>query len=134
MFLSESGLEEPIPASRFSDGTLAFLRLIALIHEPATPMILAIEEPETGLHPDAVRLVAEMLKDASQRKQILVTTHSPELIDALSDDPEAIVVCERDEENGTQFRRLSSKDMAAWLQHYTLGELWTKGEIGGNRW
>jgi predicted ATPase len=98
------------------------------------PLILAIEEPEASLHPDAIRLIAEMLKDASQQKQILVTTHSPELVDALSDDPESIVVCEKDPDEGTQFHRLSSSDLEAWLERYTLGELWRKGEIGGNRW
>lgn len=134
MFLAEHGLKEPIPASRFSDGTIAFLRLIAVLQEPAIPMILAIEEPEAGLHPDAVRLVAEMIRDASEKKQILITTHSPELVDALSDDPEAVIVCEKDPEDGTQFRRLSAKDLDEWLERYTLGELWKKGEIGGTRW
>jgi predicted ATPase len=134
MFLSENGLSKPIPASRFSDGTLAFLRLIALLYEPSAPMILAIEEPEVGLHPDAIRIFADAVKEGSIGKQILITTHSPELVDAFSDDPEAIVVCEKDPEQGTQFRRLSSKELKAWLELYTLGELWTRGEIGGNRW
>ncbi len=134
MFMSEKGLKGPLPAARFSDGTLEFLRLIAVIHEPAEPLILAIEEPETGLHPDAVRLVAEMIRDASQTRQILITTHSPELVDALSDDPESVIVCEKDPEEGTQFRRLCAKDLDEWLERYSLGELWTKGEIGGTRW
>lgn len=63
-----------------------------------------------------------------------MTTHSAELVSALSDDAEAIVVCERGEDGGTGFNRLRSGDLDEWLERYRLGELWRKGEIGGNRW
>jgi len=64
----------------------------------------------------------------------VVTTHSEALIDALSDRPEDVLVTERDFDNGTQFKRLDSKQLSVWLERYTLGALWRKGEIGGTRW
>jgi hypothetical protein len=66
--------------------------------------------------------------------QLIVTTHSDALVDSLSHRPDAILVCERDFDNGTQFRRLSKEQLKSWLEHYTLGQLWRKGEIGGGRW
>jgi predicted ATPase len=79
-------------------------------------------------------MVAELLMEASSRMQLVVTTHSPALIDALTSEPESVVVCERDLDGFTEFRRLSKKDMDVWLDEYSLGDLWQKGEIGGNRW
>ena len=72
--------------------------------------------------------------EASERTQLIVTTHSEALIDALSDRPEDVLVCERDFDNGTQFRRLDRKQLSTWLERYTLGALWRKGELGGTRW
>jgi predicted ATPase len=79
-----------------------------------------------------MRLVAEVLIDASRRTQIIVTTHSEALIDALSDTPESVMVCERGVDLGTQMKRLEKESLMDWLKDYTLGQLWRKGEIGGN--
>jgi predicted ATPase len=133
-FLSEAGLSEMLSAIRMSDGTLKFLALLAALFHPKPPPLLCIEEPEAGLHPDAMQLVAEALVEASQTTQLIVTTHSEALVDALTGQPESVLVCERDPENGTQMRRLSREDLKDWLEHYTLGQLWRKGEIGGGRW
>jgi len=122
------------PASRLSDGTLRFLCLMTALFHPNPPPLICIEEPEVGLHPDALQLVAEALQEASQRTQLIVTTHSEALVDALTDDPEAIVVCEKDSDNSTQFHRLEKGRLKVWLERYRLGQLWRKGEIGGNRW
>jgi len=134
VYVRERGLREPTPGSRLSDGTLKFLCLLAVLLHPQPPPLVCIEEPEIGLHPDALQLVAEALVEASARSQLIVTTHSADLVDALSDHPEAIVVCERDFDYSTQFMRLKREDLDAWLKRYRLGELWRKGEIGGNRW
>jgi len=75
-----------------------------------------------------------VLIEASEHTQLIVTTHSDTLVEALSDRPESVWVCERDFDNGTQFKRLSHGELDAWLEHYTLGELWRKGEIGRGRW
>jgi predicted ATPase len=132
--LREAGLSEMLSAIRMSDGTLKFLSLLAALFHPKPPLLMCIEEPEVGLHPDALQLVAEALSEASQSMQLVVTTHSEALVDALSDQPEAVLVCERDFDNGTQFQRLSKEKLQEWLEHYTLGQLWRKGEIGGGRW
>lgn len=134
LYVYEHGLLEPTPGIRLSDGTLKFLCLLAILLHPKPPSLICIEEPEVGLHPDALRLVVEALVDASQRTQLIVTTHSEALVDALSDKPETIVVVERDPEQGSQFQRLKRNRLEAWLKRYTLGELWRKGELGGTRW
>jgi predicted ATPase len=132
--LREAGLSEMLSAIRMSDGTLKFLSLLVALFHPRRPMLMCIEEPETGLHPDAMQLVAEALIEASEYMQLIVTTHSEALVDALSDNPESVLVCERDFDNGTQMRRLERDRLKGWLERYRLGELWRKGEIGGNRW
>lgn len=132
LFLEERGGRQ-IPASRLSDGTLRYLSLLAILLHPEPPPLVAIEEPELGLHPDVLPHIAELLVQASQRTQLLVTTHSRQLVDALGDQPSAVVVCAR--ENGaSRFERLDGTALQAWLERYTLGDLWSMGELGGNRW
>jgi predicted ATPase len=133
-YMQENGLREPISATRLSDGTLKFLCLLAVLLKPDIPPLICIEEPEVGLHPDAIKIVAEALVEASERTQLIVTTHSEALIDALSQRPEDVLVCERDFDNGTQFRRLDRDQLSTWLERYTLGALSRKGELGGTRW
>jgi len=133
-FLKEAGLSDMLSGIRISDGTLKFLCLLAVLFHPNPAPLVCIEEPELGLHPDALRLVAEVLAEASLHTQLIVTTHSESLIDALTDRPESVLVCEHDFDNGTQFKRYSCDELDEWLEHYTLGELWRKGEIGGGRW
>lgn len=122
-----------VPATRLSDGTLRYLCLLAILCHPKPPPLVCIEEPELGLHPDILPTLAELLKEASERCQLIVTTHSDVLVDAMTDQPEAIMVCEKTAE-GTSVRRLDADDLAPWLEKYRLGELWTRGEIGGTRW
>lgn len=122
-----------IPAARLSDGTLRYLALLTILLHPSPPPLVCIEEPELGLHPDILPIIAELLLDASTRTQLLVTTHSDALVSALSEVPESIVVCESSI-RGTELRRLDREAMAEWLNRYSLGELWRMGEIGGTRW
>jgi len=132
LFLVESGGRE-IPATRLSDGTLRYLSLLAVLLNPEPGPLVAIEEPELGLHPDVIPHIAELLVQASQRTQLVVTTHSRMLVDALTDQPSSVVVCEK--ENGeSRFERLDRAALSTWLEKYSLGELWSIGEIGGNRW
>ena len=130
----ESGLRTPIPATRISDGSLRYLCLLAVLCNSKAPrLITCIEEPEIGLHPDIIPDIARLLIEASKYSQIFVTTHSDILVDALTDVPEAVVVCEK--VNGaTRMGRLNSEELKSWLQEYRLGELWTRGRFGGNRW
>ncbi|HEX6912976.1 MAG TPA: AAA family ATPase, partial [Longimicrobium sp.] len=122
-----------IPATRLSDGTLRYLCLLAILLHPNPPPVIGIEEPELGLHPDIMPTIAELLKKASERTQLFVTTHSDALVSALSDTPESILVCES-MPNGTTINRLEPEKLREWLAEYSLGEIWRMGEIGGNRW
>ena len=133
IFFHEKGLRQAIPATRLSDGSLRYLCLLAVLLHPESPKVICIEEPELGLHPDIIPEVAKLLIEASQRSQIIITTHSDVLVDALSEVPEAVVVCEK-VDGATQLRRLDAESLKPWLEKYRLGELWTSGEIGGNRW
>ncbi|MBD2499620.1 AAA family ATPase [Anabaena azotica] len=133
IYIREEGLIQPIPATRLSDGTLRYLFLMALLLDPTPPPLICLEEPEIGLHPDILPTIAEMLVEASQRTQLIVTTHSDALVAALSEYPESILVCERDED-GSHLRRLEPEKLKNWLENHNLGDLWRMGEIGGNRW
>jgi predicted ATPase len=133
LMIHERGLREPIPATRLSDGTLRYLCLLTILCHPSPPPLICIEEPELGLHPDILSTIAELLIDASQRTQLVVTTHSDQLVAALSDVPEALLICER-KDTGSTLRRLAPEQLRAWLEDYSLGDLWRMGEIGGTRW
>lgn len=131
LFLQEGNIT--VPATRLSDGTLRYLCLLAILCHPDPPPLICIEEPELGLHPDILPTLVDLLRDASGRTQIIVTTHSDMLVDALSDTPGSVVVCEK-HDGQTEMRRLDKKELKDWLDKYSLGELWRRGELGGNRW
>lgn len=133
VFVIEKNLSLPIPATRLSDGALRYLCLLAILCHPNPPPLICIEEPELGLHPDIIPSLADLLVEASERTQIIVTTHSETLVDAFTDRPDDVLVCDRDDQ-GTRMRRLDEHQLRDWLKRYTLGELWSMGEIGGNRW
>lgn len=131
LYLHEQGLRDPIPATRVSDGTLRFLAMLVALHAPTPPSLLCIEEPELGMHPDAVALLAELLVEASERMQLVITTHSDALLSGLGDKVESVLVCENNG-HGTTIDRLDAEKLAFWLKDYTLGDIWRIGEIGGN--
>jgi predicted ATPase len=120
------------PATRLSDGTMRWLALLAILLDPAPPKVVCLDEPELGLHPDIVPALADLLVEASQRMQVIVTTHSDALVDAFSDRPECILVCEK-EQGATTLKRLEPSELKVWLDRYSLGELWNSGQIGGRR-
>jgi predicted ATPase len=130
-YLHEPGFPTPIPSTRLSDGTLRFIALLASLLAPTPPPLLCIEEPELGLHPDAVALIGDLLMEAATRMQLIVTTHSDALVSALSGAPETVVACERPGA-GTILRRLDPKQLSVWLDKYRLGDLWRMGELGAN--
>jgi len=121
------------PATRLSDGMLRWLSILCILLNPTPAPLTCIDEPELGLHPDVIPTLADLLREASTRTQLIVTTHSSVLVDAFTDDPESICVCEKIE-GSTVVRRLDRTDLEIWLKDYSLGNLWTSGEIGGNRW
>jgi predicted ATPase len=129
-YLHESGLKSPVPATRLSDGTIRFMAILALLLSPSPAPLICIEEPELGLHPDAVGLLPDLLVDASARTQLIVTTHSDELISGLTEHAESVMVCEH--LRGTQLERLDPERLQHWLGNHRLGEVWRIGELGGN--
>jgi predicted ATPase len=113
-----------------SDGTLRAMCLIALLLQPEhlMPKIIVIDEPELGLHPYAIDVIAGLLRGASQHAQIIVATQSPQLISMFQ--PEEIIVAENHEGNSV-FKRPDAKELESWLAEYTIAELWEKNVIGG---
>lgn len=131
VFLQEG--KNMIPATRLSDGTLRYLCLLAILCHPTPPPLICIEEPELGLHPDILPTIARLLKKASERTQLIVTTHSDVLVDCMTDTPESVLICEKTDD-GTKLERLNPERLKSTLEKYRLGELWSSGAIGGNRW
>jgi len=115
-------------ASSFSDGTLRFIALATLFLQPAElrPQVILVDEPELGLHPYAIELLASLIRQASVDTQVILATQSPLLLDYF--DPEDILVAER-EDGATAIRRLEAEPLVEWLKEYSLGQLWEKGEL-----
>lgn len=131
--LVEAPFELPLPAQRLSDGTLRFLALAAILLQPNPSPLICLEEPELGMHPDMIRMVARMIVDASTKTQLIITTHSEHLLSALQDDFDALFAFDTGLA-GSIVRCFSQEEYQDWRQNHTLGELWTSGELGGNRW
>jgi len=130
--IEENGGRE-IPAERLSDGTLRYLSLLTVLLDPDPPPLIGIEEPELGLHPDIVFELGKLLVEASERTQLVVTTHSHTLVDALTDHPTSVVACDK-HEGQTWFKRVTTGVAEVWLNDNSLGQVWSMGGIGGNRW
>jgi predicted ATPase len=116
--------------SALSDGTLRFMALATLLLQPEQyrPSIILVDEPELGLHPYAIEILAALVRQASVTTQVIVSTQSSLLLDHFQ--PEDVLVADR-VDGGTQLRRLESEPLAKWLEDYSLGQLWEKNEIGG---
>ena len=117
-------------ASSLSDGTLRFIALTTLLLQPVSlrPTLILVDEPELGLHPYATTLLASLLKQASVESKVIAATQSPILLDHF--EPEDVLVAER-VNSATELRRLDPKALQAWLEDYSLGQLWEKNELGG---
>ena len=117
-------------AAALSDGTLRFIALTTLLQQPreTRPSVILLDEPELGLHPYAITILASLVKKASLETQVVMATQSPFLLDHF--EPEDVIVADRI--NGeVSFERLKSERLEAWLEDYSLGQLWEKNEIGG---
>jgi predicted ATPase len=117
-------------ASSLSDGSLRFIALATLFLQPKEyrPSVILVDEPELGLHPYAITMFASLVKQASLKTQVIVSTQSPLLLDHFK--PEDVLVAER-VEGATKFIRLESENLEEWLEEYSLGQLWEKNEFGG---
>lgn len=122
------GVDGDFGADALSDGTLRFICLTTLLLQPDPPPLIVLDEPELGLHPYAVVVLAGMLRSAASRSQVVAATQSVSLINQF--DVEDLVVVERSE-GGSTFGRRSSADFERWLEVYSVGELWEKNLLGG---
>lgn len=124
--------EYPFRANQLSDGTLRFICLAAALLQPDVPATVLFDEPELGLHPYALTLLASLFRQAAPgarpTRQVIVSTQSAQLLNEFA--PEEVVVVERSHGQSV-FRRLDSAKLSEWLQDYTLGELWQKNILGG---
>jgi predicted ATPase len=113
-----------------SDGTLRFIALATLFLQPREqrPSVILVDEPELGLHPTAITMLASLIKSAAKETQVIVSTQSPLLLDEF--EPEDVLVADRSE-GSTHLRRLKRKELASWLEDYSLGQLWEKNKLGG---
>jgi predicted ATPase len=122
------GLARQLSAADLSDGTIRFLYLLAILANPEPPPLIAIDEPETGLHPVMQHIVAEFAVDAASRTQVVLTTHSPEFLDCFGDTVPTTTVVEWQEGQGTTLRNLSGEALTEWVKHFSLGEILRTGE------
>ena len=122
------GSDYPMQPYHLSDGSIRFICLATALLQPDPPSTIIIDEPELGLHPEAIRMLGELIQDAAKRTQVMVATQSPLLLDQFS--IEDIVTVNRRNGQST-FERLKYSDFNVWLENYSVGELWTKNVIQG---
>ena len=125
---TQKGSDYPMQPYHFSDGTMRFICLVTALLQPEMPSLIIIDEPELGLHPYAINVLAELMKSAAKKTQVIVSTQSPALVDDF--EPEDVVVVNR-KDGASTFERLDKKNLKNWLKKYSLGELWRKNVIAG---
>ncbi len=125
--------KKPLTLNELSDGTIRMLCWIAILAHPSPPPLLCIDEPELGIHPAWIPILGDLIKSAAEKSQVLIATHSPDLLDCFSDVSENIIVIEADEKGMALFNRLDIDELQEWLKKYKLGELFRNREavIGG---
>lgn len=122
------GSDYPMQPYHLSDGSMRFICLAAALLQPNPPSTLIIDEPELGLHPEAIRILAELIENAAKRTQLIIATQSPLLLDHFA--IEDIIVVNRKDGQST-FERLDYSDYKVWLEEYSVGQLWAKNVIQG---
>ena len=125
---NQKGSDFPYQPNQLSDGTIRFICLATALLQPDPPSTIIIDEPELGLHPHALAILAGMIQSAATRTQVIISTQSPTLLDYF--DPEDIVVVNR-EKGASTFQRLDCKSLEAWREEYSIGELWQKNVFSG---
>jgi predicted ATPase len=124
----QKGSDYPLKPHHLSDGTLRFICLTTALLQPDPPSTIIIDEPELGLHPYAVEILAELIVAASEKTQLIISTQSPSLVDYF--EPKDVIVVNRDK-GASVFNRLNRDELSSWLDDYSLGELWRKDIITG---
>jgi len=125
---NQKGSDFPFQPNQLSDGTIRFICLTTSLLQPDPPATVVIDEPELGLHPYAISMLADLIRSASERTQVIISTQSPTLLDYF--DPGQIVVVNR-REGRSSFERLDEGSLASWMEDYSVGELWQKNVVQG---
>lgn len=121
--------KHPFYMHQLSEGTLRFLWLVTLLQSPGLTAVTMIDEPEVSLHPELLSLLADLLREASQRTQLIVATHADRLIRFL--EPGEVLTINVKDDGASEFTRADELDLDKWLEEYTLDEVWRMGRIGG---
>ena len=124
----QKGSDYPLKPQHLSDGTLRFICLTTALLQPDPPSTIIIDEPELGLHPYAIEILAELILATSKKTQLIVSTQSPALVDYF--EPEDIIVVNR-KKGASVFQRLNKRELSSWLEDYSLGDLWRKNIVTG---
>ncbi len=124
----QKGSDYPLKPHHLSDGTLRFICLTTALLQPCPPSTIIIDEPELGLHPYAIDILAELIEAASKKTQIIISTQSPSLIDYF--EPKDIIVVNR-KKGSSIFKRLHKDEFSDWLEDYSMGDLWRKNIVTG---
>jgi predicted ATPase len=130
MQVQEDQLRKPTNAGHLSNGTLQYLCLLAILLNPINTAIIAIDEPERGLHPDMLLQIRQYLE--SSERQLIITTHSANLLNLIP--LQAVRVFEKDEFNQTQVKQFTEEQFAGWYDEFVPGQMWANGDLGGNRY
>jgi predicted ATPase len=129
MTWKDRNFRKPLYMSELSEGTLRFLWLVSLLQSPALSTITMIDEPEVSLHPELLSLLADLMREAAQRTQLIVATHSDRFIRFLR--PEEVMVMDIDEDGSAKGTWADALDLESWLAEYSLDEVWRMGRMGG---
>lgn len=129
MTWNEKNFKTTLYMHQLSEGTLRFLWLASLLHSPSLSTVTMIDEPEVSLHPELLSILADLMREAAQRTQIIVATHSDRLIRFLK--PEEVAVMDMDEEGMASAHWADTLDLEGWLADYSLDEVWRLGRLGG---
>ncbi|MBI4384983.1 MAG: AAA family ATPase [Nitrospinae bacterium] len=129
MTWKEKNFKNPIYINQLSEGTLRFLWLISLLQSPALSPVTMIDEPEVSLHPEMLSFLADLMRETSERTQIIVATHSDRLVRFL--DPKEVVVMDIGDDGFASAKWADSLDLEQWFKEYTLDEAWRMGRMGG---
>lgn len=127
MTWKDANFKTPFYMNELSEGTLRFLWMVCLLLQPELPKRLLIEEPEVGLHPRLLSILVDLMREASERCQIIVATHSDRMISYCK--PEEVIVIDNDDEGMAVMKNASDLNLSEWLKDYTMGDLWQMGRL-----
>jgi len=130
--LREERLAKTVGVEHISDGTLRFLLLLSILYNPERGCLICLDEPEIGLHPDMINMIADSIKQASTNSQIIIATHSPLLLNSFN--LEDCLIFEKNSKNETVIIRKTEDDFPDWEDDFLVGQLWLSGKIGAKRW